>query len=110
VPRAATSWSTRTLACCAVGESGVLAHTQPTRPRERDPHIKMFLHYTQAKLARVTDPYPGSGAFLPPGYGSGMIFFRIPDPAPFLAKLSYIIFRILVMLSLRSWATPKTYF
>jgi hypothetical protein len=46
----------------------------------------------------VADPDPGSGAFLPPG--SGMNFFRIPDPAPFLMTFSYNIFRIHVMLSL----------
>jgi hypothetical protein len=34
----------------------------------------------------VADPVPGSEAFLPPG--SGMNFLRIPDPAPFLMKLS----------------------
>jgi hypothetical protein len=44
----------------------------------------------------------GSGAFLPPGSGSGMNFFWIldPAPAPFLMTFSYNIFRIHVMLSL----------
>jgi hypothetical protein len=28
----------------------------------------------------VADPDPGSGAFIPQGSGSGMIFFRIRDP------------------------------
>jgi hypothetical protein len=35
----------------------------------------------------VADPDPGSGAFLPPG--SGMNFFRIPDPrGMFLVRFS----------------------
>jgi hypothetical protein len=63
------------------------------------------------------------------GYGSGIrdpVFFipwirnpdpgwifpgsRIPDPALFVVKFSYIIFRILVMLSSWYWTTLKTYF
>jgi hypothetical protein len=30
----------------------------------------------------VADPGPGSGAFLNPDTGSGIGFFRIPDPKP----------------------------
>jgi hypothetical protein len=51
----------------------------------------------------VADPDPGSGVFLLPGSGINFLSdqgFRIPDPARFLAKFSYIIFRILVQLSL----------
>jgi hypothetical protein len=37
----------------------------------------------------VVDPDPGSGAFLPPGSGSGMNFFRIPDlKGMFLVRFS----------------------
>jgi hypothetical protein len=49
-------------------------------------------------VLRIRDPvlfYP-----LDPGSGSGLNFFPIPDPAPFLMKFSYNIFRINVMLSL----------
>jgi hypothetical protein len=31
-------------------------------------------------VKKISVPDPGSGAFLPPGSGSGMNFFRIPDP------------------------------
>jgi hypothetical protein len=34
-------------------------------------------------VASVVDPDPGSSAFLPPGSGSWMIFFRTPDPGSF---------------------------
>jgi hypothetical protein len=49
-------------------------------------------------LFSVADPDPGSSDFLPPR--SGMNFVRIPDPALFLVKFSYIIFRILIIGSL----------
>ncbi len=31
-------------------------------------------------FSSVADPDPGSGAFVTPGFGSGIVFFRIPDP------------------------------
>jgi hypothetical protein len=42
---------------------------------------------------------PGFDAFL--SHGSGINFFRITDPAPFVVKFFYIIFRILYETGLR---------
>jgi hypothetical protein len=62
--------------------------------------VLLGLKYNTVLRIRIRDP--GSGAFLPPGSGSRMDFSgsRISDPAPFLMKFSYNIFRIHVMLSL----------
>jgi hypothetical protein len=37
-------------------------------------------------ITSVADPDPGSGAFLPLDPGSGMGFFRIPDPKPIFLR------------------------
>jgi len=40
------------------------------------------------RITSVADPDPGSGAFLTPGFGSGIGFFRIPDPKAIFWELS----------------------
>jgi hypothetical protein len=57
--------------------------------------------------ASVADPDPGYGAFLPPGTRIRNEFFVDPGSGHFFVKFSYIIFRILVMLSLRKWVLLK---
>jgi hypothetical protein len=45
--------------------------------------------YPREGIPLASVPDPGSGAFLPPGSGSGMNFFRIPDPrGMFLVRFS----------------------
>jgi hypothetical protein len=51
-------------------------------------------------FVNVADPDPGSGAFLPPGSGSGMNFFWISDPGSIGYRYVFgeIFLRILVLL------------
>jgi hypothetical protein len=59
----------------------------------------------------VADPDPGSGVLNTLDLGWFFSGSRISDPesGPFFIKFSYIMFRILVMLSFLNWATRKTY-
>jgi hypothetical protein len=42
-------------------------------------------------VSSIADPDPGSGAFMTPGSGIRIGFFRIPDPKPiFLLELSFL--------------------
>jgi hypothetical protein len=50
------------------------------------PYLFLFLSILLNPFSSVADPDPGSGAFLTPGSGIG--FFRIPDPN-FLGKKFY---------------------
>jgi hypothetical protein len=72
------------------------------------PYMNLLSACTGTLWGNVADPDPGSCAVLPPGSGTGDEFFPDPGSGPFLGEI-FLHYLQNFMLSLRNWASLKTY-
>jgi hypothetical protein len=84
---------------------GKLFYTSSTGTGTQEIGHGTLKKYGKVRKAKYRDPMlririTGSGAFLPPGSGIRIRDEFFPDPGSDLVKFSYIIFRILAILSL----------